>query len=523
MATLSKGKVFTNGELVTPATLHSLVDSGTVTNIVNADISNTAAIADSKLAQITTAGKVLPAAVAGTAVITTDSRLSDARTPVTHTHDASAITSGTLANARTTATSANTANAIVARDASGDFLAGKINGLTVGKGGGSVNTNTALGVQGLNANTSGFNNTAVGSNSLLQNTTGYHNTAIGADAIFSNSTGAQNTAVGFQVLGRNTTGYHNTAIGANASATNTTGYKNTAIGADAIFSNSTGYQNTAIGFQALIKNTTGRDNAACGASALSENINGSYNVATCTQALYQNTTGNFNVATGYAALYQNTTGSYNVATGAQALFNNITGSYNIAVGYQALISNTSYDQSTGIGSGANVTGSSQLQLGNSTATTYAYGAVQDRSDVRDKADIRDTTLGLDFVNALRPVDFKWDMREDYRPEAPQAPDQDASQEAKAAYETAKAKWLEDVKLANITHDGSKKRGRYHHGLIAQEVKAVLDSKGIDFGGYQDHSIKGGDDVLSIGYEELIAPMLKAIQELSARVAALEAR
>jgi hypothetical protein len=55
------------------------------------------------------------------------------------------------------------------------------------------------------------------------------------------------------------------------------------------------------------------------------------------------------------------------------------------------------------------------------------------------------------------------------------------------------------------------------------VKAVLDAKGIDFGGFQDHSVKGGDDVLSIGYEELIAPMLKAIQELSAEVAALKSK
>lgn len=63
----------------------------------------------------------------------------------------------------------------------------------------------------------------------------------------------------------------------------------------------------------------------------------------------------------------------------------------------------------------------------------------------------------------------------------------------------------------------------HHGLIAQEVKAVLDAKDIDFGGFQDHKVKGGDDVLSIGYEELIAPLIKAIQELSAEVASLKAK
>jgi hypothetical protein len=87
MATITKGKTFSNGELVTPASLHALVDSATVANIVNADISASAAIADTKLATISTPGKVLPAAVQGTAVITTDSRLSDARTPTLHVHD----------------------------------------------------------------------------------------------------------------------------------------------------------------------------------------------------------------------------------------------------------------------------------------------------------------------------------------------------------------------------------------------------------------------------------------------------
>ncbi|MGH2615508.1 MAG: hypothetical protein ACRDJC_09740, partial [Thermomicrobiales bacterium] len=29
-------------------------------------------------------------------------------------------------------------------------------------------------------------------------------------------------------------------------------------------------------------------------------------------------------------------------------------------------------------------------------------------------------------------------------------------------------------------------------------------------------VKGGDDVLSLGYEEFIAPLIKAVQELAAR-------
>jgi len=42
-------------------------------------------------------------------------------------------------------------------------------------------------------------------------------------------------------------------------------------------------------------------------------------------------------------------------------------------------------------------------------------------------------------------------------------------------------------------------------------------------GYQDHSISGGKDVLSIGYEELIAPLIKAVQQLSAEIAKLKAK
>jgi hypothetical protein len=40
---------------------------------------------------------------------------------------------------------------------------------------------------------------------------------------------------------------------------------------------------------------------------------------------------------------------------------------------------------------------------------------------------------------------------------------------------------------------------------------------IDFGGFQDHSVKGGDDVLTLGYIELIAPLIKAVQEQQAQI------
>jgi hypothetical protein len=414
-----------------------------------------------------------------------------------------------------------------------------INGLTVGMGSGNIVSNTTIGRDALLANTTGLQNTAVGRNALLTNTTGLQNTATGVNALQFNTIGTNNTANGATALQYNTTGADNTAVGVSALQLNTTGYNNTANGVAALQSNTTGYQNVALGVTSLLDNTTGYSNTASGSVALRDNTTGYQNTASGASALASNTTGNANTASGSTALFANTTGIENTASGVNALDSNTTGNYNTASGTFALSNNTTFSNIGGFGYNAQVTGDNQIQLGDAATTTYAYGAVQNRSDIRDKADIRDTTLGLEFVNALRPVDFKWDLREDYRPEAPKSVvkptelKEDASDEDKAkyaeelaayeAYVVLKDKWLEDVKLANITHDGSKKRSRFHHGLIAQEVKAVLDSKGIDFGGFQDHSVKGGDDVLSIGYEELIAPMLKAIQELSAEVAALKAK
>ena len=86
----------------------TIVLSGT---IVNADIAAGAAIADSKLATISTAGKV--------------------------------------ANSATTATNANTANAIVARDASGNFSAGTISAALSGNASTATALATSRNIQGV--------------------------------------------------------------------------------------------------------------------------------------------------------------------------------------------------------------------------------------------------------------------------------------------------------------------------------------------------------------------------------------
>ena len=147
-----------------------------------------------------------------------------------------------------------------------------------------------------------------------------------------------------------------------------------------------------------------------------------------------------------------------------------------------------------------------MKLGSSSARwtqLYADTSAISTSDVNLKTDIIDTPLGLDFIKSLRPVQYKWKKT-----------------------------------------DGGKDGVRDHQGLIAQEVKVVLDAQSGTNASEQamwcDFSVDGEEEELpsqddpevmvtmpaptdqALRYEELIAPIVKAIQELEARVASLEA-
>jgi hypothetical protein len=76
----------------------------------------------------------------------------------------------------------------------------RVNGLTVGLGAGAVSGNTAIGVQPLTINTTGYNNTAVGYNALDNNKTGYNNTALGYGADANLDYHYNATAIGYQAI-----------------------------------------------------------------------------------------------------------------------------------------------------------------------------------------------------------------------------------------------------------------------------------------------------------------------------------
>ncbi len=215
---------------------------------------------------------------------------------------------------------------------------------------------------------------------------------------------------------------------------------------------------------------------------------GSENTAFGVNALGTGTsTGSFNTAFGGIALYQNSTGSRNTAIGYCSLKQNTSGYDNTAIGEEALFYLSNYYNCTGLGANSAVTGSNQVQLGNANVTVYAQKALVTRSDKRDKLDIEDSPLGLNFIMKLRPRKYRMNSREAY-------------------FEQGKERDF------TATNDGSKAGKRPHYGLVAQEVKEVMNELNVDFAGYLDSKIDGGEDVLSLGYAEFIAPMIKAIQQ-----------
>jgi hypothetical protein len=138
-----------------------------------------------------------------------------------------------------------------------------------------VSSNTALGFQALNANTTAIANTMVGYQAGLSITTGQAMTGIGYLALRSNA--AASTAIGCEAM-TSSTSAQSVAIGANT-LTNGTGSNNVAIGQRALIFTNTGAGNTAIGRSAgegAIANTTGSNNIfignnSCGVLATESN------------------------------------------------------------------------------------------------------------------------------------------------------------------------------------------------------------------------------------------------------------
>jgi len=232
-----------------------------------------------------------------------------------------------------------------------------IQGLTVGRGGGAVSGNTAVGLTALAGVNTGGSNVAVGDRALQSNTSGGDNTALGTLALSGNLIGAGNVAVGRSALQANT-GSNNVAIGLEAGTSNTTASNLVAIGYQAARLNNTGSAVTAVGWQAAESNVSGGQIAAFGTSSL------------------QLVTASQNTAFGAQTAVVLTSGSYNLAVGDFALNKATTSSSNTAVGSGALATTTTSGNSTAVGAGAGnlATGIGNQFFGNSSGSAVTTGA-----------------------------------------------------------------------------------------------------------------------------------------------------
>ena len=75
-----------------------------------------------------------------------------------------------------------------------------VNGVRVGLGNGARSSNTAIGFESLNLNTTGYNNTAIGYKAFDYNETGYNNTIIGYEADANLNYHYNATAIGYQAI-----------------------------------------------------------------------------------------------------------------------------------------------------------------------------------------------------------------------------------------------------------------------------------------------------------------------------------
>lgn len=340
--------------------------------------------------------------------------------------------------------------------------------------------NTAIGHKALTANTTGQRNTAVGRTSLVGNTSGGYNTAIGMDTLPANTSGSYNTAVGEEALKANTTASDNTAVGYQAAYSTTTGGFNAVFGHKAWYGG-TGTNNAVFGHTAYRDGGAGNNNAAFGYASMANNT-GSHNSAFGNQSVQNNTSGNYNTGVGGYALFSNTTASNSTAVGYRALYSN-TGAFNTSLGAYAgdNVTTGSYNTSLGYNSNPSAgTSTGQFTLGDGNITDLRCNdtSISSLSDSRDKTDIIDSPYGLNFINTVRPVQFLW-----------------------------------------ATRDGNAKDGSTRIGFLAQELLAATDGNNAVL----DLVLDDNPEKLEAKQGNLLPIAIKAIQELSAKNDALEAR
>jgi hypothetical protein len=156
---------------------------------------------------------------------------------------------------------------------------------------------------------------------------------------------------------------------------------------------------------------------------------------------------------------------------------------------------------------------------------YSNNSAIVTSDARLKTNVSDSELGLNFINKLRPVTYKWIEGG----KEPILEDKEIKHFGRDGIEVTKTEIVKSQKISGKDEDGndiyesiSIPGKRRHAGFLAQEVKQVLDELEIeDFGGWVSDNVEDTEAIQSLRYEQFIAPLTKAVQELSNMVESLQ--
>ena len=149
-----------------------------------------------------------------------------------------------------------------------------------------------------------------------------------------------------------------------------------------------------------------------------------------------------------------------------------------------------------------------------TSVWAVNGTIQ-TSDITQKTDVTPSPLGLDFINGLEPIAYRFIVGGNTVSRVSRGTTQrSAGVDAEGVELFEEVEEFDDV----VTPVPGKRR---HFGFSAQGVKALADKHGTDFGGYIAPTSEG--DLHGLRYDEFISPMVKAMQEMSAKMEAMEKR
>lgn len=280
--------------------------------------------------------------------------------------------------------------------------------------------------------------------------------------------------------------------------------------------------NIGIGKDIFTNLTSGTDNIIIG-DDLGHNISsGSNNICIGRRAGRSLTTGNNNIIFGHLVADDITTGSDNIVIGRTTSANTLkTGNNNVIIGQSANISNNSSSYNTSnqiiIGYGMtppiiNLTGSDTdphlntiAFFGKSTIQNKFYASSDGSaiikaagtnysSDKRIKKNIKNISIGLNFINNIKPIIYNKRQPSNY----------DNSLKFKT-------QWY--IKNKNPRVLNKKQKNKSNLGFIAQEIKKELNNNNINSNN-NIVTVNKIDTFHTLDYSNLIPIIIKSIQELN---------